>query len=212
MTTNVQEARGRVRALVDGWVARGLNVYPAKEAPFDPDDGGVPPAMWVDEPGVDGWVRWKPVPGAVGAEHIARIEARVDAPLPALVRAYLEDACIGPIESRGVRLPAIWSDAPLRDVEVALDQWSPLERAGYLAIAEDAGDAGPLCLDLRGRRADGDCPVVLFDAEKLAALGPSGCAERAVVGPLAEVRFESFAKLLDHLERTMGEGSLRPPA
>lgn len=207
-----EQARERVSALVDRWIARGLNVYPAKEAPFDPEDAGVPPAMWVDEPGADGWVHWKPLPGAVREEQIARIEARADAALPPLVRAYLECACIGPIESRGVRLPAIWSDAPLRDVEVALEQWSPLERAGFLVIAENQADAGPICLDLRNRRPDGDCPIVLFDPERLAAIGPEACADRRVVGELADRRFDSFASLLDHLERTMGEGSLRPPA
>lgn len=207
-----EAARERVRVLIDRWIGRGLNVYPAKEAPFDPEDGGVPPAMWIDEPGADGWVRWKAIPGGAREEDVRAIEARIDAPLPPLVRAYLAHACVGPIESpRHVRLPAIWSDAPLRDVLAAIDQWSPLERAGYLVIAEDASDAGPLCVDLRSRRPDGDCPIVLFDHERLLALGADGCADRKLVAPIATLKYASFDALLDQIDRAL-EGSLRPTA
>lgn len=205
-------ARGRVRALIERWIGRGLNVYPAKEPPFDPEDGGVPPAMWAEEPGADGWVRWKAIPGAAGETDVRAIEARIDAPLPPLVRAYLTYACVGPIESpRHVRLPALWSDAPMRDVLAAIEQWSPLERAGYLVIAEDANDAGPLCLDLRGRGPDGDCPIVLFDHERLIAIGADGCADRKQVAALASLKYASFDALLDQIDRTL-EGSLRPSA
>ncbi|MDQ3031502.1 MAG: hypothetical protein M3Y87_03730, partial [Myxococcota bacterium] len=106
------------------------------------------------------------------------------------------------IETAQLRLPALWSDAPLRDLESALDSWAPLDRAGYVAFGDDADDAGPLCLDLGARDESGDAPVVAFDHEALLALGPTACADRAQLAPLAQPRFASFAALLDSLDRS----------
>ncbi len=192
----------RIRALIDRWIAGGRNVYIAKEPPFDPDDGGVPPAMWDGEPDPSGWVRWRAVEPRVLSEDVARIEARIGAPLPPLVHAWLSTCSLGPIETSELRLPALWSDAPLRDLESALDEWSPLERAGYIALGDDADDRGPLCLDLQSRDANGDCAIVAFDQDALLALGAEACADRARVTPLAKPRFTSFAALLDALDRS----------
>jgi hypothetical protein len=196
-----QTSSARIRALIDRWVAQGRNVYVAKEPPFDPEDGGVPPAMWDGEPDPSGWVRWRAVEPRVASEDLARIEARLGATLPPLVRAWLSTCSLGPIETSQLRLPALWSDAPLRDLESALDAWAPLDRAGYVAAFDDADDAGPLCLDLGARDESGDCPVVAFDHEALLALGPAGCADRARVAALAQPRFPSFAALLDTVDR-----------
>lgn len=197
-----QASSARIRALIERWVERGRNVYVAKEPPFDPEDGGVPPAMWDGEPDPSGWVRWRAVEPRVASADLERIEARLGAPLPPLVRAWLSTCSVGPIESEALRLPALWSDAPLRELETALEAWAPLDRAGYVAFGDDAEDAGPLCLDVRARDDHGDCPVVGFDQEALLALGPTGCADRAKVSLLAQPRFPSFAALLDRLDRS----------
>lgn len=196
-----QASSERVRALIDRWVADGRNVYVAKEPPFDPEDGGVPPAMWDGEPDPSGWVRWRAVEARVASEDVTRIEERLRATFPPLVRAWLSTCSFGPIETSQLRLPALWSDAPLRDLEAALDAWAPLDRAGYVAVGDDADDAGPLCLDLEARDANGDCPIVAFDHEALLALGAPGCADRAQVSALAQPRFASFAALLDTLDQ-----------
>lgn len=196
------QAGERIHALTRRWIAAGRNVYVAKEPPFDPEDGGVPPAMWDGEPDAGGWVRWRATEPRVAPSDLERVEARIGAPLPPLVRAWLSTCSLGPLESERLRLPALWSDAPLRDLETLLDAWAPLERAGFVAIGDDADDAGPLCLDLGARDASGDCPVVAFDHEALVALGPERCAVRAEVGRLSEPRFPSFEALLEALERS----------
>lgn len=196
------EAGERIEALTRRWIAAGRNLYVAKEPPFDPEDGGVPPAMWDGEPDPSGWVRWRATEPRVAPGDLEQVEKRIGAPLPPLVRAWLSTCSLGPLETDRVRLPALWADAPLRDFEALLDAWSPLERAGYVAIGDDADDAGPICLDLGARDESGDCPVVAFDHEALLALGTAGCAVRSEVAPLAQVRFPSFAALLDALDRS----------
>lgn len=196
-----QTGSDRIRALINRWIADGRNVYVAKEPPFDPEDGGVPPAMWDGEPDPSGWVRWRAVEPRVLFEDLTRIEERIGAPLPPLVRAWLSTCSLGPIETAELRLPALWSDAPLRDLESALDEWSPLDRAGYVTLGDDADDRGPLCLDLNSRDANGDCAIVAFDQDALLALGAEACGDRARVVSLAKPRFASFEALLDTLDR-----------
>ena len=196
------QAGERIEALTRRWIAAGKNVYVAKEPPFDPDDGGVPPAMWDGEPDPSGWVRWRATEPRVAPRDLQRVEERIGAALPPLVRAWLSTCSLGPLESERLRLPALWSDAPLRDLEALLDAWSPLERAGFVAIGEDADDAGPLCIDLGARDESGDARIVAFDHEALLALGPADCAVRSKVAALAQVRFASFGALLDALDRS----------
>lgn len=196
-----QAGTDRIRALVHRWMMEGRNVYVAKEPPFDPEDGGVPPAMWDGEPDPSGWVRWRAVEPRVLHEDLTRIEERIGASLPPLVRAWLSTCSLGPIETAELRLPALWSDAPLRDVENALDEWSPLDRAGYIALGDDADDRGPLCLDLHSRDAGGDCAIVAFDQDALLALGAEACGDRGQVALLAKPRFASFEALLDTLDK-----------
>ncbi|AKF05473.1 SMI1/KNR4 family protein [Sandaracinus amylolyticus] len=196
------QAGERIEALTRRWIAAGKNVYVAKEPPFDPDDGGVPPAMWDGEPDPSGWVRWRATEPRVAPGDLQRVEERIGAKLPPLVRAWLSTSSIGPLESERLRLPALWSDSPLRDLESLLDAWSPLERAGFVVIGEDGNDAGPLCIDLAARDEWGDARVVAFDHEALIALGPVACARREMVAPLAQARFSSFAALLDALDRS----------
>jgi hypothetical protein len=151
---HASRARERMAALIDRWVAAGRNVYVAKEPPFDPRDGGVPPAMWEREPDASGWVRWRATESNVREEDLARLESALGEPLPGIFRAWLGSRSFGPLETPDVRLVALWSDAPLAELESDVEAWSPLHRAGYLAIG-DASDSGPLCLDLGrgGRRA-----------------------------------------------------------
>lgn len=189
-----------VRDAIERWVGSGCNLLPAREPPFDVEDGGVPPAMWAHEPDADGWVHWKALPSSVTAEDLARLESRIGAPLPPHVRAWLTAACIGPLEPLGGRLCALWSSAPLRDLEATIAAWSPLERAGFLPIGDADNDVGPLCVDLLGEER-----LVAFDHEVLLDLASEARADRARIETLAIPCGRSLAELLEAIASTQAD-------
>jgi hypothetical protein len=199
--------RERVTRLIQKYVASGLNFLPAKGPDDDVENGGVPPAMWDGEPDGEGWVRWKPVPSTVTEADLVRLERRVGAALPPLLRAWLSAWCIGDLEIPA-RLPPLWSDGPLREVERTMFSWTPLERAGFLPIGDDSNDVGPICLDLSGPAPH---RLVVFDHELLVPLLPEVIGERAQVAPLAIDRWPSFDHLLDELEVSLVRGPQGPP-
>jgi hypothetical protein len=194
--------RRRVTRLVEKYVASGMNLLPAKGPEDALEDGGVPSAMWDGEPNAEGWVRWKPVPSTVTEAELMELERRIGAALPPLVRAWLSAWCIGDLEVPA-RLPALWSDGPLREVERTMFSWSPLEKAGFVPIADAANDVGPVCLDLGGPAPH---RLVVFDHELLVPLLPDAIGDRARVAPLAQDGWASFDHLLDELEASLDRG------
>ena len=196
--------RQRIRALVDRWVAVGRSRHPAREPPYPVEDGGAPPAMWDRPPDAAGYVSWVPIDSPVTDADLDRIERRVGTALPPLVRAWLSTVSMGSLENGRARLHALWSDAPLRRFERAIEDWSPLERAGYVVIGDAENDIGPLCLDLGTEGA----PLVAFDHEELFDLGGGRTADRTLVSPLARPRWPSFSALCDELEAELSSPPL----
>jgi hypothetical protein len=175
------ETFAKFAALIDG----------AKEAPYAPEKCGVPPAMWDEPVRPDGWVLWRMLPSTVTEQQVRELEQLVNAEFPPLFRAFLTARFIMELGTPWVRLPALPSDAPLRDVRRMIRACAPLHEAGYVAFANDTNDTGPVCFDVVQRLPDGDCPVVLFDHDVLghhhADLG-----RRAAIAPLARSYFASF--------------------
>jgi hypothetical protein len=135
------------------------------------------------------------LPSTVAEADVARLEEPLPGPFPLLFRAYLTTRFV--LGMDWFDLPDLPSDNPLGELEAAMHGWSSLWDAGYVCFADDAeGGTGPLCFDLGARLADGDCPVVLFDHDRLRDLGDAGCRDRDRVTPLAEPRHPSFREML----------------
>src|SRR3954465_6326514 len=136
----------------------------------DPEDRGVPKAMQHGDVESDGYVRWRMLPGSLGAEALKPIEARTG-PLPSAFKEWMTARHHLFHQIRTTRhlvtLPATPVHAPTRDLEQTIEAWGALVDAGWLPIGDYGGGAGPLCLDLRARRENGDAPVVWFDHEDL---------------------------------------------
>lgn len=172
----------------------------------DPEDRGVPPEMADGEVQPDGNVRWTMLPGTLGRDALAALEARTGSWPDALVgwllaRHHLFDQLR--TSRHLVTLPSTPVHAPLRDVEENLESWAPLVEAGWLPIGDFDAGAGPLCLDLRAPTADGDAPVVWFDHEELFAIEEPWTRER--VAALATTLYPSFEALLRDV-------AVRPPS
>ena len=180
----------------------------AKEPPFEPEDPGVPAEMFEGEPDSLGLVDYKVLPSTVTEAEVAALEARAGGPFPPAFRSYLRHGHFMEIGGKRARLPGTPSDNALGQVSRYLENWADLLPAGYVAFAEDTNDAGALCFDYRNRRADGDCPVVLFDHDALVPLEDGERGDRAVLEPLAGEFAPSF---LDLAREILGAVKASPP-
>ena len=186
------EDRRFVAECLDTHFASFSMMLPARRTPGDA--GGVPPDMVAGPIDAEGWVPWRMLPSTVAEADVARLEEALPAPFPPLFRAYLTARFT--LGMDWFDLPNLPSDHPLGELETAMNRWPALWDVGYVCFADNAeGGAGPLCFDLRNRLPDGDCPVVLFDQERLHGLG-EGCRERDRVEALAEPRYPSFREML----------------
>ncbi|MFY0564748.1 SMI1/KNR4 family protein [Archangium lansingense] len=190
------EDRRFIENLIADYTATGMMMGVAKEPDADPEDGGVPQAMWAEEVDPEGWVSWKPLPSTVTEAEVRALEKQFGAEFPPLFRAFLTTRFVMDLGGGGVRLPALPSDAPLGELQSMLEAWSPLHEAGYLAFAHDTNDAGPLCFDTQRRREDGDCPVVLIDHELAGDIVHGEPPFREKLEQIAQPAFESFRDLL----------------
>ena len=73
--------------------------------------------------------------------------------------------------------------------------WQPLLAAGFVPFAEWGDGWGPMCFDGLRRAADGDCPVVWIDHERLARLGKA-MGEREAVLPWVQPLYDSCREFL----------------
>jgi hypothetical protein len=190
---------------LDRFFAGFAMVLPAKEPPYHPEDGGVPPDMVDGAVSADGWVAWKMLPSTVSEEQVREAESGLPGPFPPLFRAYLTARFT--LGMNCLDLPSLPSDNPLGNLLAVTRGWSVLWPAGYVCFADNAqGDVGPLCFDLRQRLSDGDCPVVLFDHEHLLNLPEEDLQNRAVVQRYARRCYSSFREMLR--VRCLGPGGL----
>jgi hypothetical protein len=169
-------------------MSRHLNPHGARQ---DPDDFGVPSVMRAGEIEADGWVAWRMLPSTLTEEDVRAVEREAGAEFPPLFRAFLTARFTMTIDVPWVRLPALPSDAPLRELLHTMRANAPLTAAGYLAFGWDTDDTGPVCFDIRRRLYDGDCPVVLFDHDLLI-----DAPTRESLEPIAQPFFCSFRRLV----------------
>jgi len=181
--------------------ANGHGRFPAKEEPFDPEDGGVPPAMWDGDPDGDGIVRWKSVPSGIDDAQLDALEEEYGVRFPSALRQYLTYAAILNVEK--FLLPNVPSDNPLGPLTAGMDAWKPLIAAGFLPYGEYGDGYGPVCFD--SQREDGDAGrIVWFDHEELIALGEDLASDRDRLLPIAKPLFSSFEDHLQHaVDRTI---------
>jgi hypothetical protein len=147
-------------------------------------------------PDADGWVVWKPVVCDPEPFNVFAPWRGPDAPL---LEAYLTHVrlCNPLIRTRSLafRLPNTPTHAPASGMFRLMVDWldSPGD-ADYFAFAETEDREHLLCLDEKGRRRDGDHPVVLIPAAFAFRhrYDPKRAAFEAVASPL----FPSFRALL----------------
>ena len=84
----------------------------------------------------------------------------------------------------------------MRKLRKEIRAWHPLLAAGFVPFAEWGDCWGPMCFDSHRRAADGDCPVVWIDHERLIPLGPA-MGERQAVLPWVQPLYDSCREFLD---------------
>jgi len=137
----------------------------AKEEPFDPGDGGIPPEMWASDVNENGWVKWKLLESTLSEADTNELGTEYQITLPPQLREYLLSPfhCIDQINN-GVRLtslPSLPCDNPLKEIRKEWDTWKPLLQVGYIPVAEMEDGWGPVCFDSKNGT------VVWFDHEEL---------------------------------------------
>ncbi len=148
-----------VSAALDQLRRRGLMKLPLSDMPAEMRDDTIPPA--------NDWIGWKPVPSTVTEEQLDGLEHWIGLAFPPPYRRFLRTCHFYELTEVGVRfarhLPGSWR-AEL--VHLYEEVWWPERILGEGLIPfgdESLGDAGLVCFDTRSRRADGDCPVVIWD-------------------------------------------------
>jgi hypothetical protein len=188
-----------VGSLLDAYGAGAWRMDVAAE---DPDDAGVPPEMQVGAVNDDGWVEWRLLPSTLSEPDVAAIEREFGVEFPPLFRAYLLarfhlfDQVMSGRYQQQVLMTDTPGNRPLAPLRELLTAWRPLIEAGYVPFAQWGDGWGPMCFDARARRADGDCPVVWLDHERVIPLGEEACRRRETMQPLAETLYESCREFL----------------
>src|SRR6187455_736989 len=118
------EDQAFARSRIDTYYATHYFATVAKAPPFDPADGGAPPAMWNSPVNTDGWVEWKLLPSAVTPEDILALESEFGIQFPPLFSAYLQSYShlFDQVICGGfhLMLPSVPSDAPLSGIRFYL--------------------------------------------------------------------------------------------
>lgn len=171
----------------------------------DPADRGVPPEMQVGIVNADGWVTWRMIPSTLTAPDVEAVEREFTAEFPPLFRAYLlaRHHLFDQVQSRRhdqlIFMTDVPSRRPLRRLRDELRAWQPLIAADYIPFAEWGDAWGPMCFDGQHRAADGDCPIVWMDHERLIPLGPDRCRIRSAVQPWVQPLYDSFREMLSDI-------------
>ena len=188
-----------VGSLLDAYGARAWKMHVAAE---DPDDAGVPPSMQVGEVNEEGWVEWRVLPSTLTEADVATVERDFGVEFPPLFRAYLlaRFHLLDQAKSQRYDQQILMTDAPenrpLVPLRGLLTAWRPLIDAGYIRFAQWGDGWGPMCFDTQARAADGDCPVIWIDHERVIPLGDEAARRREVVQALAQPLYGSCREFL----------------
>lgn len=146
------------------------NFLPAKEAPFEKEDGGVPPEMQTGSVSEDGWVKWKIIESILNENDVTTLEENYKIKFPLLFRAYLiaDFQLFGELVCNdfSITLPVVPSDNPFGDLRQTLDSALDFFRERFIPFGFYE-DWGMLCFDTKQSLENGDCAVVMFDHEIL---------------------------------------------
>ncbi len=131
--------------------------------PRGPD---VPLDMLTEEKLPPPWVRWKFVPSRLAPTTFQEWEDDHGVHLPESFRSFFLTYHTLQLDCSIVRLACSPSNKPFADLDELLE-WDepPIRDRQIFPIGDEAlGNAGPLCLDLRGKSEEP--PVVYWDAER----------------------------------------------
>jgi len=188
-----------VGSLLDVYGARAWKMHVVAE---DPEDAGVPPEMRAGEVNEDGWVEWRLLPSTLSEADVAAVEREFAVEFPPLFRAYLLarfhlfDQAKSERYDQQILMTDTPANRPLAPLRELLNAWGPLIDAGYVPFAQWGDGWGPMCFDARARGADGDCPVVWLDHERVIPLGEEACRQREVMQLLAQPLYGSCREFL----------------
>lgn len=178
-----------IAAIVDGWAE--LEPFPQEvktaESGLELDDGGIPLDM-VFGPIVSGEARWTTIPSTVTEAEVVAFEHLLGGPLPPLFHLYLtcRHHLVQHLFGDPVLLwPTLPSDAQLLRLSSLVEGNAVLVRHGYAPFAQYAEGYGVLSFDLRRRTADGECPVVGHEIDRIDADLRGGDPGRADLERLA---------------------------
>ena len=180
---SVTEDREFVGHLLDTYAANAWRRGVASSEP----DRGVPRGMQVGEVDAEGWVDWRILPSTLDETNVTVLETEFGVRLPPTFRAYLiaRFHLFDQVQSRHYDQSIIMTDTPLgRPLEPLrglMKSWRPLIDAGFVPFAQWGDGWGPICFDVRKKRADGECPVVWMDHEAIIAFGTAGCRNRELL-------------------------------
>jgi len=166
-----------------------------------PGDAGVPPDMQAGPVDEEGWVEWRVLPSTLQESDVVAVEAEFGVRFPPVFRAYLlaRFHLFDQVRSRRHDQLIFMTDVPsgrrLRKLRDEIRTWNPLLAAGFVPFAEWGDGWGPMCFDSSRRAADGDCPVVWIDRERLIPLGQT-MGEREAVLPWVRPLYDSCREFL----------------
>ncbi|HYE20031.1 MAG TPA: SMI1/KNR4 family protein [Tepidisphaeraceae bacterium] len=188
-----------VGALLDAYAEVEPRVHVAAKAPRG---AGVPPEMHAGPVNEHGWVEWRMLPTTLTDADVVAVEREFGVTFPPLFRAYLLARLqlfrqVGSDRhDQPVLMTHLPSDRPLGPLRDLLTAWRPLIDARYVPFAEWGDGWGPMCFDAQARGADGDCPVVWLDHERVIPMGEDAVRRREAMEPLARPLYGSFREFL----------------
>jgi hypothetical protein len=147
-------AFGRLDDLVGSSAVHG-DLSPLLLLPVDPDD----------------WTEWRPIPADLPREALQELYECVPGPLPPLYERLILSYRWAEVDLVRLRLLANLPPG-LRGLTASITNdpalFETLVPAGFVQFGKGWDmDYDPVCFDLHGRQADGDCRVVKFDHEEI---------------------------------------------
>lgn len=191
----------RIGEALDAYAARADR----KGVATEDGDGGVPSAMFDGPVDGEGWVTWRMLASTLREGHVVDLETELGHRLPRSFRAYLLarlhkfDQAYSERHQQLIFTTPMPSTDPLGPLRELMRAWWPLIEGGYVPFAQWGDAWGPMCLDTAARAdgADGDCPIVWFDHERIELPPPDGYEAREWVQDAAEPLYDSFAAFFE---------------
>jgi hypothetical protein len=188
----------QIGQLLDEFMAgRGTPLLPAVpedmqvKGEVDPDDSD--------------WFVWRMLPSTVSEKDLAKLAAKLPAPLPPFYKSFLASRFVLDLDQGDYTLPSLPSDKPLYEVASLLRQ-DFAHGAGFMQFGQARGCGDPLCFDIQRPTPDGDYPVVVFNHD---VVPRQAWSNRQMLMPYAGEVAPSFRDFLPKF--LSGDESIFPP-